>query len=443
MFIEEGGIKLKKKWTFRWVSILLIFVVIASGCGNTEEDSGNEESASQESNEPVVLRAIMEQVPDSDIVQSMLEDFNQEYPDITVDIEMLPYDQMREKILSSFLAPDPVYDLIVVDNPWMYDFASEGFLEPLDGMIQEAGDAYNYEDFAAPLRQIAEVDGQTYAIPFYNYALGLIYREDLFEEHALNPPESIDELQNHIEELTTDEIAGTAMQPQRGYKIFEEWANWLFAEGGAIQDESGNIVLDSPEARNALTKYIETYNASAPEDSINWGFDEAMRAVSSGQAATMLSYNWMLPTLNNPDGAAGDLAGRFALTEVPGGKSVLGAWYWAIPANTEQKDAAWTFIEWITSPEQDLERVLNGGAPIRMSVMEEAGSHEDGFGEDYYNTVKSILENASPLADGPNAEEMIQAVGTELSEAVAGKKSVDQAITDASNKAREIMNEEK
>lgn len=172
MFIEEGGIKLKKKWTFRWVSILLIFVVIASGCGNTEEDSGNEESASQESNEPVVLRAIMEQVPDSDIVQSMLEDFNQEYPDITVDIEMLPYDQMREKILSSFLAPDPVYDLIVVDNPWMYDFASEGFLEPLDGMIQEAGDAYNYEDFAAPLRQIAEVDGQTYAIPFYNYALG-------------------------------------------------------------------------------------------------------------------------------------------------------------------------------------------------------------------------------------------------------------------------------
>ena len=39
-------------------SILLIFVVIASGCGNTEEDSGNEESASQESNEPVVLERL-------------------------------------------------------------------------------------------------------------------------------------------------------------------------------------------------------------------------------------------------------------------------------------------------------------------------------------------------------------------------------------------------
>src|SRR5690625_1360139 len=97
-------------WAFRWVSILLVLAVIVSGCGNAGEDSGNEEGASEESNEPAVLRAIMEQVPDSDIVQSMLDDFNQEHPDITVDIEMLPYDQMREKILSSFLAPDPVYD---------------------------------------------------------------------------------------------------------------------------------------------------------------------------------------------------------------------------------------------------------------------------------------------------------------------------------------------
>ena len=125
------------------------------------------------------------------------------------------------------------------------------------------------------------------------------------------------------------------MQPQRGYKIFEDGQT-----GCSLRVERFKtnrvIVLDS-QRRNALTKYIETYNASAPEDSINWGFDEAMRAVSSGQAATMLSYNWMLPTLNNPDGAAGDLAGRFALTEVPGGKSVLGASYSAIPADTEQK----------------------------------------------------------------------------------------------------------
>lgn len=411
-----------------------MIVGLLSGCGS-EETEGTEGS------ESITLQGIMEQVPDADIVEDMLEDFNEDYPNINIEIEILPYDQMRERILSSSMAPEPVYDFIIVDNPWMYDLASAGHLEPLSERVEAAGEEYDYEDFAEPLRDIAEIDDEIYAIPFYNYALGLIYRQDLFEEEGITAPNTIDELQNISEVLTSDDHAGIAMQPERGYKIFEEWANWLFAAGGAIQDESGEIVFDSPEAREALTKYVETYNDSAPRDSINWGFDEALRSVSSGQAAMMLSYNWMLPTLNGPDGPAGELTGNFQLAEVPGGESVLGAWYWAITANTDKKEEAWEFIHWITEPEQDLERVLRGGAPIRHSVMEEAASHEDGFGEEYYNTASKLLENSSPIADGPSAEEVIQAIGTELSEAVTGNKSVDEAITDAAENARDIMDE--
>src|SRR5690606_10331684 len=160
----------------------------------------------------------------------------------------------------------------------------------------------NYEDFAKPLRDIAEVDGKVYGIPFYNYALGLIYRTDLFEEQGLQAPKTLDELMDAARKLKSGDRAGIAMTPQRGYKVFEEWGNWLFAAGGAIQDEAGNIVLDSPQAREALTKYIQTYKEAAPANSLNWAFDEALRATAGGQAAMMLSYNWMLPTLNNPDG---------------------------------------------------------------------------------------------------------------------------------------------
>lgn len=430
---------MKKYQQFKYLMVLLIAALVLSACGGGEVTTSGENNEAGDS--PVVLKAIMEQVPDADIVQTMLDDFNEENPNITLDIEMLPFDQMREKIISSSLAPESVYDLIIVDNPWMYDLASEGHLEPLNDFIDNSGDEYDYEDFAEPLRGIAEIEDEIYAVPFYNYALGLIYREDLFEEEGLTPPESNDELQKIAESLATDDMSGIAMQPQRGYKIFEEWTNWLFAEGGEIQDESGEIALDSPEARTALTKYIETFESSAPKDSINWGFDEALRSVSSGQAATMMSYNWMLPTLNDPEGAADDLAGKFELAEVPGGNPVLGAWYWAIPSNTENKDAAWEFVHWVTHPDQDLDRVLLGGAPTRISVMEEASKHEDGFGESYYNTVSTLLENGKPLADGPNAEEMIQAVGTELSEAISGSKSVDEAITDAADKAKDIMGE--
>jgi multiple sugar transport system substrate-binding protein len=266
----------------------------------------------------------------------------------------------------------------------------------------------------------------------------LIYRQDLFEQAGLGPPTTLDGLQSAAEQLQQEGRAGIAMQPQRGYKVFEEWANWLFAAGGQIQNQNGEIVLDSPEAREALRKYIDTYECCAPPNSLNWSFDPALRSVASGNSAMMVSYNWMLPTLNNPDGPAGDLAGKFDLAEVPGGEAVLGAWYWSIPANSANKEAAWTFVHWITSPEQDIERVSMGGAPVRNSVMENEQVWEQGFGESYYKTVQAILEDSAPLADGPNAEEMIQVVGTELNAAVAGQQSVDQAITRAANQAEEI-----
>jgi ABC-type glycerol-3-phosphate transport system substrate-binding protein len=409
-----------------------------AGCGGDQQGAG-ETGGGTTGKFSGKVRAIMEEVPDTDVVKKMMGGFNEQYPDVDVQIEALPYGQMRDRIVSSFLAPEPTYDLIIVDNPWMYDFASSDYLEPLNERIEAAGGGYNYSDFAEPVRSIAEVNGQTYGIPFYNYGLSLIYRKDLFEQAGIQPPGSLDELQSAAEQLKTEDRAGIAMQPQRGYKIFEEWANWLFAAGGQIQNQNGEIVLDSPEARDALKRYIATYECCAPPNSLNWGFDSALRSVSGGNAAMMISYNWMLPTLNDSGGPAGDLAGNFDVAEVPGGEAVLGAWYWSIPANSANKEAAWSFVNWITNPEQAVERVSMGGAPVRNSVMENEQVWEQGFGESYYKTVQSILQDSAPLADGPSAEEMIQAVGTELNAAAAGEKGVDQAITQAATQAQEIL----
>ena len=350
------------------------------------------------------LNVIIEEVPDYDIVRTLSERFMAEHPDIAITFDAMPFDAMRDRILTSSLAPSAVYDIVIVDNPWMEQFARAGYLEPLDDRIAATPD-YDFDDFFTPLRDIGIVDG----------------------------PTTLDDYVALAAALTGDDLYGVAMQPQRGYKIMEEWTNWLFAAGGGVAAEDGTVTIASPEAARALELYIQTYNDAAPPDSLNWGFDEALRAVASGRAATMLSYNWMLPTLNAEGGIAGDLAGSFALHEVPGGKAVLGAWHWGIAANSDEKDAAWTFISWLTSPAVDRDRVIAGGAPIRASVVADPQVWEQGFGEDYYTTVQAILEDAAPLATGTSAEEIIEIVGTELSAAVSGQKSVEEALADAAD----------
>ena len=213
----------------------------------------------------------------------------------------------------------------------------------------------------------------------------------------------------------------------------------MFAAGGSIYDADGKPTLNTEQAARALDAYIETYRTAAPSNSLNWAFDEAFRSVSSGQAASMVAYNWNLPALNDPAGASGERAGQFALAPMPGGKSALGLWSWAIPANSAAPDAAWAFTSWITSPEVDAQRVAEGGAVVRKGSLTNETVLADGFGAEYYKVVGEILADAAPLSRGRGGEEMIQAVGTELNEAVAGSKSVPDALRDAQAAAERIQ----
>ncbi|AQA01310.1 ABC transporter substrate-binding protein [Mycobacterium sp. MS1601] len=415
------------------VAALTLSACAGSGGPEQAEATGTGEVSADVSG---TVRILMENVPDTDIVQSMVADFNADYPDVDINIETLTYDQMRDKLVSSFQSSAPTYDLIVVDNPWMVDFANANFLQPLDARIDSTPD-YDAGDFFTPLTDITTVDGTRFAVPFYNYALGYLYNTDDLAAANQQVPTNLDELVATSKALKTADRAGIAMQPQRGYKIFEEWGNWLFAAGGSIYDADGKVTLNTPEAKRALEAYIDTYTNAAPANSLNWSMDEAQRSVSANQSASMINYNWQLPALNEP--GSGPAAGKIKLATIPGGKQVLGSWSWAIPTNSAASDAAWAFASWITSKPHDVARVEKGGAAIRQSTLQDPAVLEGQFGAEYYQTVEKLLANSAPLSQGPSGEEMIQAVGTELNEAVAGTKSVDDALAAAQAEAERIQ----
>ena len=278
------------------VALLATVTLLAAACAGSggpaqTQSTGSGEIAKDTSG---TVRILMENVPDTDIVKSMVADFNKDYPNIKIDIETLTYDQMRDKLVSSFQSSSPTYDLVIVDNPWMVDFANAKFLQPLDARIDNTPD-YDAADFFKSLTDITTVDNVRYGVPFYNYALGYLYNTDDLAQAKLEVPKTLDQLVSTSKALKVGDRAGIAMQPQRGYKIFEEWGNWLFAAGGSIYDSNGKVSLNTPQAKQALNAYIDTYKTAAPPNSLNWAFDEAFRSVSSGQAASMISYNWNLP----------------------------------------------------------------------------------------------------------------------------------------------------
>lgn len=158
------------------LAVLALIVSACAGSGGPEQPTATG-SGNVAKDVSGTVRILMENVPDSDVVKSMVPDFNKDYPNVKVDIQTLTYDQMRDKLVSSFQSSSPTYDLVIVDNPWMVDFAKAKFLQPLDSRIDSTPD-YDYADFFKPLTDIATVDGVRYGVPFYNYALGYLYNAD-------------------------------------------------------------------------------------------------------------------------------------------------------------------------------------------------------------------------------------------------------------------------
>src|SRR6187200_2215781 len=151
------------------VGLLATVTLLAAACAGSGGPAQTQATGTGQvaKNTSGTVRILMENVPDTDIVKSMVPDFNKDYPNIKIDIETLTYDQMRDKLVSSFQSSSPTYDLVIVDNPWMVDFAKANFLQPLDSRIDSTPD-YDDADFFKPLTDIATVDGVKYGVPFYN-----------------------------------------------------------------------------------------------------------------------------------------------------------------------------------------------------------------------------------------------------------------------------------
>jgi multiple sugar transport system substrate-binding protein len=380
----------------------------------------------------------MEEIPDSHLVAALARDFEREHAGMSVRTEIMHYDFMLELILGSIHDPGPPNGVVIFDNPWTSDFARGGLLRPIDDLLAEAPEL-EWDDFAPALRDAAVLDGQTWGVPFYTWSFGLIYRTDLYARAGLRPPRTLAELAGNAAALTTADRAGIAMQPKPDYNAAEEYANYLFAAGGGVQDAAERVVLDSPEARAALEAYADVFRSSAPPGTESWTFEDSIAALADGRAAQMINCHWWVPVLNDPQGPAGDLAGKFGLAPVPGGAGILGVWYWAIPAAAAQVDEAWTFIRWIASKAANAERVGRGGSPVRTSTMADPRVWERGYGRDYYEAVSAIHQRARPLVSGPNAEEAIRRIGEAVHATVTGRAGVNNAVSEAAADVAELL----
>ncbi|HTN97463.1 MAG TPA: sugar ABC transporter substrate-binding protein, partial [Nordella sp.] len=376
------------------------------------------------------VNILMEGVPDTDYEMTLLPECEKE-TGIDVNLEVVNYAEMHTKLVPQLVASTGSYSAIVVDFYWVGEFTKAGWLQPLDERIK--ADKFDTSVYVPKMIDlVGKVDGITYMLPFYNYAMGLLYRKDLLADEKnktdfkakygfdLDVPKTWDEYLKQVEFFTKDGINGVVNQGLRPDPIAMEWSNYLFANGGEYHDADWKPTLNNEAGVKAIEQYSTNVNKYGPIGSASFSFDEAFNVMAQGKAYSYITYNFFRAGIDDASKSA--VVGKVEIMAVPGkeagkGGSLNGAWGWAIPKSSPNADAAWKFLQWVESPAIAKKRALQGGSPTRTDVFDDA---EVNAKYPYAKALKEMLLTSHNFPVFTYTPQLVEVLGRELSLAVAG-----------------------
>lgn len=376
-----------------------------------------------------------------------------------------PFTELYQSQVAEHIGATGAYDVLTISPPWMADFVGQGMLEPLQPFMDQYGNPADLEDYHPLYRGLMDFDGQIYSVFDDGDVIILYYRTDLFEDQAnkdafkaakgfdLAAPtdwDQYDAIQAFFTEQGGGQSWGGASQraPGQVYGWFsEEFRN----RGGRFFDDATlDGTLSSEAGATTLNAMLER-NKTMPPGVETWGFVEVLTAWMSGQLA-MIGGTWP-PIGRWSEGTTAEqlnwvpettVAGKVGYSIMPMGHSLHnGGFNLGVSADSKNKEAAYLFIQWATSPSISLERVMLPYAlrdPYRLShyASEEYRGRWATAGV-YLDTLKAAADTALLDIIMPGSAEYHNAIdqavtaaqgGTDVAEALSTGDAAFDAITD-------------
>lgn len=370
-----------------WIVILLVLTLLLGTVVTAQDDIEWRQF------EGTTLNALLISHPFVDSLQPLLAEF-EELTGMTVQLEVLAEQAGFEKLLSDLSSGTGTYDVFMTSplNNWQY--ASAGWVEPLDGYLANAvltSAAYDVDDFAPgiwgagkwtlePMTGIGE--GQTWAVPINFETYLLAYRPSIFEARGLEVPETYEELLE-----IAPQLAGTDANGQPVYGVITRFDKYwdlpyltfgtmLESYGVEMIDAEGNLGVCSPESIAATEDFLQLITTSSPPGAGAFTWYDALQGFASGQyALSVFEADLFAPVYEDPEQSqVSDDVGYAPTPLGPTGERQSGAWIWqmSMSSASKNKDAAWLFLQWLTSKETMVKTHLGGNMnPVRASAWED------------------------------------------------------------------------
>lgn len=415
------------------VSMLLIMAL--AGCGSSSSSSQPSSSPAPapaaKAPESVTITFWHTYSTDSPenkaLVEQVIPAFQKKYPNITVKAVVYPYEGLHDKLVTG-VAGGNVPDVMRMDIIWVPEFAKMGALQAVDGM-QGFSDIKS-KVFAGPLATNA-YKGKFYGVPLDTNTQVMIYNQDVLKAAGFAaPPATIDEFVKYMQAATGNgkfAFAQSGTNPWTMLPLF-----WTL--GGSVTNPDytkATGFLNSDASVKALSTLKDWFKGGAP--SLLGGQPDTWGGFKAGTYGAIQDGPWAFAALQP------DLKDKMVGAPIPKGPagsiSVVGGEDIVMFANSQHKNEAWTFIQYMLSDEAQQIMAKVGQMPVTQSASGSDAVKQTA----YYAPYVTQLATAQPRTPVPAWTQMEKIIADAFESVFRDKATPQDALTKAAQQIDPLL----
>ncbi|HET7027397.1 MAG TPA: extracellular solute-binding protein [Candidatus Limnocylindrales bacterium] len=304
-----------------------------------------------------------------------------------IEVEFLtePYDSFFAKAFQDGQSKAGQYDIYIMDDPWIPQYAAAGILEELGqhGIEMDADYPKPFADLGFwPPREGARVKGfesgdpKLIALPTIGDLQTLTYRNDVFP----TAPATWDDLVSAGQAaMSSNKIKyGFVFRGVKGNPVVTSFYPIFRSFGADFFDDKWNPIFNSAEGKAAADFFVTTLKSLAPKGVAEFDSDQEGAAILGGDAAAIIQYSGN--AIKSDDPAQSKVVGKLDFGVVP--KKVaaiaqIGIFIHGVSASAPNKDNAIAFMKWFATTEAQTALARAGDLPVKTSAFTDAQAVKD------------------------------------------------------------------
>lgn len=353
---------------------------------------------------------------------NLIDEFNDSQDRIVVKAQYIPDESFKKRMALS-AADDKMPDLALVDSSdFKYMHEMKAFADLTDEIPQ-------LQEYLPQAVEPCVIDGKIYGMPFGLNCLGLFYNKNMLEEAGCRPPETWDEFYEASVKLTKEGVDGFALSALQSEEAMFSFLPMLWSMGADVD------TLDSPEGRKVFQMLVDLRdNQVVRKQCISMTLSDLMLQFEAGNIAMMFNTSMAIEPMREHRPEL-----EFGVVSVPSGNvpvTIAGGEIFGVTAGVHEKEAI-EFLKFLADKDRMSGYMDHFGLLAPREDVQNRQYLDDEIQRKFIGYYKSAR-----FREFTDKWPQISLVVTDaLSQVIIGERTLDDILSDASGKIREIREE--